>query len=133
MSIWAQSQALGSARPGLDIEVGVVGIARLVEEGDQLVGVDVGDERLVAGHRFRHEVGVLPGELDGGLEVIVAILELEEGIELSLQAIGLLDGLLGQLLVVPEFGGLHLLVEGGDLLLQFRDVKDTSGVPTGGP
>ncbi|MBT44402.1 MAG: hypothetical protein CL922_03010 [Deltaproteobacteria bacterium] len=72
-------------------------------------------------------------QFDPGLHVLEAFLELEEGVEFALEAAGLPDRRLGGILVVPEVRGLHLLLDGGEVLFQFRDVKDTSGVPTSGP
>ena len=53
--------------------------------------------------------------------------------ELPLKPAGFPDGLLGCVLIVPEIGSLHLFLDVSDGVFQRRNVKGTSGVPTGGP
>ena len=53
--------------------------------------------------------------------------------ELPLEPAGFPNSLLGEVLVVPEIGSLHLFLDVSDGVFQYWNVKGTSGVPTGGP
>ena len=103
-------------------------VARLVEQGEQLVGADVVFEALGVGDRLAGEVGVVVflGERDAFVDVRHAGLELEETFEFLLQPGGLGADGFRLVRVVPELGSAHGLLERVDFVFEGRDVKDTS-------
>jgi len=74
---------------------------------------------------------LLAHQLLGRLEIAEAALQRGEVFEAALVSAVLSRHLLRRLLVVPEVGGAHALLEGGDLPGQARGVKDSSAASSG--
>ena len=118
----------GATCSGLDGEVGIVDVGRFVEEGDELVGIEVFFDRLEGRGGFSRGVEVVEflGEFDAGDDVFELLFEFQERIELSAEAAFVGHGGLGFFLVVPEIRGGGSVFDRGDFSFDQGDVKDTS-------
>ena len=118
----------GAAGSGLDIEVGVVGVGGLVEEGDEFEGVEcaIDGKGFSSGFLSGVEVVEFFGEFDGGGEVGEAGFDFEEGLDLACGCVFFGNHSLRGCLVIPEGGFGHPFFQFGQLVLQSGDVKDTS-------
>ena len=120
--------ALGAARAGMDLEIGIepVGLA-----GQQRFELAAGDFLLQGLQRvlgFGHDAGIVLGfaEFDH-LDIVAELaLDLADALERILQRGALLHQLLGLLGIVPEIGIFGELVQLGEASRGLFDVKDAS-------
>ncbi len=119
---------LGAARAGGDDEETRRDVARLVEQGEQFEGTDVGFQRLRVVERLAGEIAIVEflGEVDALFDVRDSAFEFEEGLEFLFQSGGLGGDGLCLVRSVAELGRAHGLREGGDFVFEGGDVKDTS-------
>ena len=129
---------LGAAGAGVDGEDRAALVVLAAEEAQLLAALQVGLEGGDAGHELLQELVVhgvaaqlLTHELLGGLEIGEPAFELGEVLEPALGAAVLGGDPGGLLLVVPEVGGAHALLERLDLLCQPGGVKDSSAASRG--
>ena len=115
-------------------EEGIATIKRSLEQQIQLVISD----RLLQGIKLGLHlpvalcVALLFCQLDQDGEIFHARIKLTQGRELALDDIGTLDDFFGGILAIPETGIRHFMLQSRQLFSESRDVKDTSGVRSGG-
>ena len=114
---------LGAASPGVDGENGAALVVLAAEEALLLPMLKLALQRPQAVGQFGEELAVhgVAGEL-----LAHELLSGRELLEPLLQAAVLARDARRRLLVVPERGRAHTLLEGGDLGSQLRGVKDSS-------
>ena len=129
---------LGAAGAGVDGEDGAALVVLAAEEAELLAALQVGLEGRDAAHELLQELVVdgvaaqlLAQQLLGGLEIGEAGLERGEVLEPALGAAVLGGDPGGLLLVVPEVGSAHALLQRLDLLCQPGGVKDSSAASRG--
>ena len=124
---------LGAAGAGVDGDDGPALVVGAAEEALLLAALElalqIAQPRLELGEELAVD-GVagelLAHQLLRRLEVAELAFELGELLETPLQPAVLGRGLRGALLVVPEVGRAHALLEGGDVGFYFGGVKDSS-------
>ena len=130
--------ALGAAGAGVDGDDGAALVVLAAEETRLFAALQVLLEGGDAGHELLEELVVdgvaaqlLTQQLLGALEIGVATLDLGELLEAALDAAVLGGDPGGLVLVVPEPGGAHALLERLDLGCQLGGVKDSSAASQG--
>ena len=129
---------LGAAGAGVDGEDGAALVVLAAEEALLLAALELALERPRPLHELGEELAVhgvagelLAHQLLGGLEIAEARLERGELLEPALDAAVLGGDPRSRLLVVPEVGRAHALLESLDLVCQPGGVKDSSAASSG--